>query len=266
MPRRHSGSAGPEKSGLPCSTVTLQRRVNASVGWSQWYVGGSFYESVEEAVLACLTSEGAEGLRMPYARWREVYRWLERGGSSLPAGEASQTSRICRADAPWVGVLSRLSGSELKTIGSLARAYGWKGAPDIILEGEGKLTFVEVKSGGDALSSAQRGWARGLLATGLPYLLVQVQKDTVGEEVSRDDFIHETVRDSIRRYVAVRNGSHTSNGLSLFAFVRDSLCGVGKQDMVLALQLESRLHALYGGRHRHRLMRLFEEASGASSA
>ena len=251
-----AASAITEKPTVPLLDLTIESRVNPALGWNQWYADDLFFESAEEAVLSHMASDG---LLMPYARWVEVYRWLERAGGRSQAKTQSHTSGKTLPDAPWAKLFRSFGDSQLLAIRQMARAHGWRGAPDLMVEKGGETTFVEVKSRGDSLTSSQRDWANGLISAGLSYLLVRVATDLQGAEITRDDFIHESVRRSVERYVTDQNGSFSVNSRTLFAFVRDSLFEAGKWDMAVALRLESRLHKLYGGARSHRLIAIADE-------
>ena len=208
--------------------ISLERKVNTEKGWSEWSVGDSFFPDVEDAVLVRYSAkEGFSGIRTPYRIWKEAFR-------GIGSNRKSSSNRL-------VTVLQSMDSGATGALTSLIRSTERKGAPDLLLEKEGELFFVEVKVS-DSLSKQQLVWLKGMIGAGLNVFIVRVRPEYVGTQVTQDDYIIGEFEKEMSEYISETDNPEMQNA---FAHAKRSLTKFDGYEVNSSLEFESRIHKLY---------------------
>ena len=208
--------------------ISLERKVNSEKGWSEWLVGKSFFPDVEDAALVHYSArEGYSGMRTPYRIWKEAFRGI---GSK----RKSSSSRL-------VAILQSLDSGASDALKTLIKSTERKGAPDLLLEKDGKTYFAEVKVS-DSLSKEQLIWLKGMTAAGLNVFIVRVKPDYVGVQVSEDEYLIREFEKEMSEYISGTDNPEMQNA---FAHAKRSLTNFNGYEINSSLEFESRIHKLY---------------------
>ncbi len=211
--------------------IRLERKLNPEKGWSEWFVGGKYFQDVEDAELEYLSSEsGVSGIRTPYRIWKEAFGGIK-------------NSRKKRANK-LVEALRSFDFHKLEAIKELIDSTNRKGAPDLLVMRGENIHFVEVKVS-DSLSNEQANWLEGLMNSGIDAYLIRVKPEHIGKQVTRDRYIISTIEEQMLEYI---KETDRPNPVDAFASAKRSLTGFDGYSLDSTVEFESRIHKLFSGK------------------
>jgi len=208
--------------------ISLERKVNSVKGWSEWSVGEIFFPDVEDAVLFYYSAAADySGIRTPYRLWKEAFRRI----GSLRSASSNKL----------VSALQSLESGASDSLKKLIKSTERKGAPDLLLEREGELYFVEVKVS-DSLSKQQSAWLKGMIDAGLNVFVVRVKPVYIGAQVTEDEYLIREFEKQMTGYISDADNPEIHKA---FAHAKRSLTNFNGYSLISSLEFESRIHKLY---------------------